>query len=102
MTLRCIPHLRAWLLEEVEFELQDRSDADLVWALDFLSALWAEASLETLLADSSYILQPLAFRRFVIFAARNYPGELAEAISHILEEHAAADLVWPLHHPPSH
>ena len=86
MALRCVPHLKAWLLEEVEGELQGQPDRTLFWALNLLSALWAEASLELLIIDSAFILSPLAFRRFVVFAARNYPLELAAAISQLLDE----------------
>ena len=99
MSVRSVPHLRAWVLEEAEELLQGTSDVTLSWALDLLTALWAESTLADLIVDSLHILPRLSFRQFISFAAGNYPGEFAAATSHILETCDAAGLVWALDHP---
>lgn len=95
MSVLCVPHLRAWLLEEAAELLEGTSEIALNWALDLLTAFWAESTLADLITDSLYLLPQLSFRRFMNFAARNYPAEFAAAICCILESCDAAGLAQP-------
>ena len=100
----CVAHLRAWLLDEADSILQTLSDSESGWAADFLSLLWADCTLSILLTEAAFLFPRQSFERFLIFAARNYPAELAGAVTYILHDHphAAADMAWALYLSPIH
>ena len=89
METRCTVHLRAWLLEEIEFLLQNQTEQTILWAETLLAHLWRDIPLRELVIEASIILPNYAFERFLIFAARNYPKEIAASAASILSEYAS-------------
>ena len=92
MALDCCSHLRAWLIEELEPQLADQEAAVVAWAETLLAALWRDANLELVIADAAFIFPAPAFERFLSFASRNYPREVASALTRILIADAQSNM----------
>jgi len=90
MELGSTAHLRAWLLEELEFCLQAQSESTLVWAEQLAANLWRELPLEELILEISFILPPAHLEHFIRFAVNNYPRDFSAALATALQ-HAACN-----------
>lgn len=83
-------HVRAWLLEEIEYCLSESSTDTLLWADTFLWHLWQELSIAELITEASFILPPQNLGHFLSWLVRNYPREAIASLVCILQtQHAA-------------
>ena len=91
MSISCAGHLRAWLIEDVETQLQNQSNSTVVWAERLTGALLSGLTVPEIFLEASNYQSEQGFKRFLVWSLQNYPAETLEAVTRIIRQQEQAD-----------